>query len=95
VHIPTNKLSLQVSKIPEGVLLIELLLIFAMASLDRAVLGRFPWVNEAEDEEGLHDLRVSVNKGRPFGTMGWTEHMVERFGLGLTLRDRGRPKNNG
>jgi hypothetical protein len=33
-----------------------------------------------------------TTKGKPFGTMEWAERMVERFGLELTTRERGRPK---
>ena len=50
------------------------------------------WVNTPDKEEDLVIIRNSVNKSKPFGTMGWTERMVEKFGLGATLRGPGRPK---
>lgn len=50
------------------------------------------WVNEPEKDDNLAVLRTSVVKGKPFGTMKWVERMVERFGLELTIRPRGRPR---
>ena len=50
------------------------------------------WVNEPDKEDDLTDLRISATKGKPFGTMKWTERMVERFGLQATMRVPGRPK---
>jgi putative transposase len=52
------------------------------------------WVNTSDKEEDLKDLRTSAEKGRPFGTMKWTERMVEKFGLQATLRAPGRPKKS-
>ena len=46
VFIPYTNLSLQISRIFESVLLIELLLIFSMASLHRTILCRFTRVNK-------------------------------------------------
>lgn len=50
------------------------------------------WVNEPDKEDDLVNLRISATKGKPFGTMEWTERVVERFGLAATMRARGRPK---
>lgn len=50
------------------------------------------WVNTPESNKELEAIRTSVNKGKPLGTMKWTERTVERFGLELTTRGRGRPK---
>lgn len=50
------------------------------------------WVNAPDKEEELEALRTSVNKGKPFGAMQWVERTVEKFGLQLTTRGRGRPK---
>lgn len=50
------------------------------------------WVNQPEKEDELEDVRISVNKGKPFGSMKWTERMVRHFGLELTTRKPGRPK---
>lgn len=50
------------------------------------------WVNEPDREDDLTNLRVSVNKGKPYGPMTWSERMVERFGLQLTTHSPGRPR---
>ncbi|OHA17614.1 MAG: hypothetical protein A2664_03265 [Candidatus Taylorbacteria bacterium RIFCSPHIGHO2_01_FULL_46_22b] len=50
------------------------------------------WVNKSDTDDDLTDARIAVNKGKPFGTIEWTKRMVERFGLELTTRQRGRPK---
>jgi len=49
-------------------------------------------VNEVLTSERLTDIRYSVNKGKPYGTLDWVERAVERFGLTHTLRGAGRPK---
>jgi len=49
-------------------------------------------VNRPETGEELEALRVSVQRGRPFGEEGWVNRMVKRFGMESTLRPRGRPK---
>lgn len=51
------------------------------------------WVNEPDKTDDLTNLRASIEKGKPFGTMNWVELMVERFNLQATLRAPGRPKN--
>ena len=50
------------------------------------------WVNESDKEDDLTNLRTATNKGKPFGTMSWTESMVRRFELDMTTRKPGRPK---
>lgn len=50
------------------------------------------WINEPDKEADIESVRLSISKSRPFGTMVWTEQMVERFGLKLTTRSRGRPR---
>lgn len=55
------------------------------------------WVahaNRPETGEELEALRVSVQRGRPFGKEGWVNRMVKRFGMESTLRPRGRPKGS-
>ena len=42
----------------------------------------------------LAALRRSVQRGSPFGTPTWTARIVKRLGLEVTMRPRGRPKNN-
>jgi putative transposase len=40
----------------------------------------------------LETARYSVNRGKPFGTESWTNKMLDRYGLDITTRERGRPK---
>ena len=54
--------------------------------------GYRSWLNEREDNETLEQIRTSVNKGTPYGTMKWVEKMVGKFDLRLTTRTRGRPR---
>jgi putative transposase len=51
-------------------------------------------VNRRETGEELEALRVSVQRGRPFGQETWMKQMVKRFGMESTLRPRGRPKGS-
>ncbi len=58
-----------------------------------------PWnwiarVNRPETGEELNALRLSVQRGRPFGEEGWVRRMAKRFGMESTLRPRGRPKGS-
>jgi len=50
------------------------------------------WVNQSDKPEDLHELRISAEKGKPFGAIEWIKKIVERFGLKATTRGRGRPK---
>jgi putative transposase len=49
-------------------------------------------VNGAETEAELAAVRRSVNRGCPLGEKTWTDKMVRRLGLEMTLRPHGRPK---
>jgi putative transposase len=49
-------------------------------------------VNGSQTEAELEALRVSVARGRPFGSAGWVEGVVRRLGLQATVRSRGRPR---
>ncbi len=69
----------------------------------RALLSAWPverprsWaarVNRAESGGELEELRTSVQRGRPFGTMMWQRRMANRLGLESTLRPRGRPRGS-
>lgn len=42
----------------------------------------------SEDEEGL--IQYSINRGKPFGADVWSDTMIEKYGLGATVRKRGR-----
>jgi putative transposase len=51
------------------------------------------WVNEPQTGEELRAIRLSVNRGRPYGKEVWQKEMAKKLGLGATLRVRGRPKS--
>jgi putative transposase len=51
-------------------------------------------VNRPQAASELEALRVSVQRGRPFGDDGWVRRMARRFGMESTLRPRGRPKGS-
>ena len=50
------------------------------------------WVNSPLSEKDLESVRVSVSRGRPFGSSLWQKRVARRLGLDSTLRDRGRPR---
>jgi len=50
------------------------------------------WVNEPQTEQELEAVRLSVNRGRPFGGDEWRKIAAERLGLEFTLHPRGRPR---
>jgi putative transposase len=49
-------------------------------------------VNEPLSAGDLKRLRVSVERGRPYGEKAWTAETARRLGLESTLRSRGRPR---
>jgi putative transposase len=49
-------------------------------------------VDAAQDERTLEALRVSVARGRPYGSEAWLRQTVKRLGLEHTVRDPWRPK---
>ena len=51
-------------------------------------------VNEPLSDGDLRRLRLSVERGRPFGTEPWTRQTARRLGLESTLRSRGRPRKD-
>jgi putative transposase len=51
-------------------------------------------VNRPHTASELEALRVSVQRGRPFGDEGWVRRMAKRFGMESTLRPRGRPSGS-
>ena len=56
---------------------------------DRFWLAR---VNKPLSDGDLHRLRVSAERGRPFGDEAWVRETARRLGLESTLRSRGRPR---
>jgi putative transposase len=51
-------------------------------------------INRSQTAAELELLRVSVQRGRPFGDEQWVRRITKRFGLESTLRPRGRPKGS-
>jgi putative transposase len=49
-------------------------------------------VNEPLKAEMLETVRLSVNRGRPFGALDWVAKTAKRLGLENTMRSPGRPK---
>jgi len=48
-------------------------------------------VNEPLSAGDLRRLRLSAERGRPYGDESWTKVTAQRLGLESTLRSRGRP----
>ena len=52
----------------------------------------FEWINDPEQEDTLHTIRNSVNKGTPYGRESWVGAMVKEYRLETTMRGGGRPR---
>jgi len=50
------------------------------------------WVNGNEAAADLTRIRQSVVRSQPFGQTEWVTAMIEKFNLGSTLRNEGRPR---
>jgi len=50
------------------------------------------FVNEPQTETELEALRRSVNRGQPFGSVGWQARTAKELDLEHTFRKPGRPK---
>src|SRR5439155_23977678 len=50
-------------------------------------------LTESVEEEQLAAVRECLNRQRPFGKLDWQAEIASRFGLGSTLRPRGRPRS--
>ena len=48
-------------------------------------------VNQPQSEAELDALRMSINRGRPYGESDWQRRTAMRLGLASTLRPTGRP----
>ena len=53
------------------------------------------WVNEAMTEVEVQQIRLSVNRGAPFGSAAWTTRTASLMGLDASLRPLGRPQGTG
>jgi len=54
------------------------------------------WLEELDEplrEEQLIVVHECLNRQRPFGKPEWHAQLAATFGLGSTLRPRGRPRN--
>jgi REP-associated tyrosine transposase len=49
-------------------------------------------VNEPQSSAELDDIRVCVNRERPFGAKQWASERAAEFGIEQTLKPRGRPR---
>ncbi|MGH7254210.1 MAG: REP-associated tyrosine transposase [Nitrospirales bacterium] len=50
------------------------------------------WVNGPMTDAEVEVLRLSVNRGRPFGAEAWVQRTARRLGLETSLNPRGRPR---
>jgi putative transposase len=50
------------------------------------------WVNQPQDEKELAALRLSRERGRPYGDPAWVAKTAKRLGVMSSLRPVGRPK---
>jgi hypothetical protein len=50
-------------------------------------------LTESVEEEQLAAVRGCLNRQRPFGILDWQAEIASRFGLGSTLRPRGRSRS--
>jgi putative transposase len=50
------------------------------------------WVNQAITDRELEALRLSAQRGRPYGSESWQTQMAKRLGLESTFHSRGRPR---
>jgi REP element-mobilizing transposase RayT len=59
-------------------------------------LGAFMqrWVNEPQTKQELGAIRLSVNRGQPFGNDDWQKRTAARLRLEFTLHPRGRPRKD-
>ncbi len=51
------------------------------------------WINTADKEDDLREIRHSVTKGVPYGNERWVSTMVNTHHLETTTRSTGRPRN--
>ena len=54
----------------------------------------FQWVNQQLTTSDLEDVRHSVNRGTPFGSIAWVSRIAAELGLTASLRPKGRPRKN-
>ena len=52
------------------------------------------YVNQAQSEAELKAIRLSVQRGQPYGGEAWAQLTASQLGLEATFRPRGRPKKD-
>jgi len=52
------------------------------------------WINTPDREDDLKTIRLSANKGVPYGRDRWVDAMVTKYNLEYTRRSAGRPKKS-
>ena len=50
------------------------------------------WVNGPAEEAEIQQVRQSVNRGTPYGSLGWVERVATSLGLEASLHPLGRPR---
>lgn len=49
-------------------------------------------INQSHEEDELGQLRESLNRGQPFGSLSWIKNIAGKLKLNSTIRPIGRPK---
>lgn len=49
-------------------------------------------VNRPIEVADMDAMKLSIARGRPYGSEKWTAETAKKLGLADTLRDRGRPR---
>lgn len=50
------------------------------------------WVNDDVADSQIEQIRTSVNRGTPYGSLGWVERVARKLGLEASLHPLGRPR---
>src|SRR5207248_196178 len=75
--------------------------LYAAAAAEAPLLATWPvprprkWleqVNQPQTDAELEAVRISIQRGRPFGDAAWQKRTAKRLGLESTFRPRGRPR---
>lgn len=68
---------------------------------DKKFLSSFPTelpvnyvssVNTLLHNDKLDTIHQSIRKGAPYGSVEWTDHVVEKYDMQSTVREAGRPR---
>jgi putative transposase len=50
------------------------------------------WINQPQTQAEIDALRISINRGRPFGNPAWQQKTIARLGLQSSIRSKGGQK---